>query len=295
MTVYNLSEEPSEFEIDQFDIERDDRSLNDEKSSALRHQYNLDSVGMNHLFLSAYDLEYVADHFARNKRPLRVISYPKPSNTCYEKASLLMGWNPLNVVKAFYLQSVPDGGLYGVIVPETGCFLDRNWVHQQLGLPADVQLVRAKELPRQMSFGTCSPFIKPEDLWENGGPVKKIIFDKETLVSKRHEAHFDDFSFGLDHHFSIQMNYYHCFKMLRERYRDVVLDREVLRLAFNERLVRKKGRIKIDYEFKSLNYRTACFINNIHGYGDVTVVNDHIDELFVPEVLTTTLEPSLPS
>jgi len=50
--------------------------------------------------------------------------------------------------------------------------------------------------------------------------------------------------------------------------------------------VRTKGRLKITYEFNSLNYRIARFINGIHGSGDVSIVNDHVDELDLPDVLT---------
>ena len=138
-----------------------------------------------------------------------------------------------------------------------------------------------------MSFGSCSPFITSSDILGHGGRIKNILFDKETFMLKQHENSFDNFSFGLEHRLSIQMNYYHCYKMLKHLYGDRVIDREILNLSFKERLVRKKGRIQIDYEFKSLNYRTAQFINNIHGFGDVSITNDRIDELFIPEVLTS--------
>ena len=64
------------------------------------------------------------------------------------------------------------------------------------------------------------------------------------------------------------------------------IDEEILNLSFKEKFIRDKGKIKIAYEFKTLNYRTAQFINGIHGYGDVSIVNDYIDELDLPEVLT---------
>jgi hypothetical protein len=287
MSIYNLSERDSELTLHQFELDRDDPSLNSTMAPAMQYQFRVDSNMLDELFLSKYGLEYISRYSLKNKRSVRVLSFPKATNTCYEKADILQEWNPLNVIKAFYLESSIDGTLYAVIVPETGCFLDRESVKQQLDLPTDVRLLRATHLPEHMSFGSCSPFIRNEDIVGNGGKIKNIIFDKETLALKRHEKSMDDFSFGLDHRLSLQMNYYHCYEMLRSTFSDVVLDREILSLSFKERLVRRKGRIKIDYEFESLNYRTAQFINTIHGFGDVSITNDHIDELFIPEVLTS--------
>jgi hypothetical protein len=52
-----------------------------------------------------------------------------------------------------------------------------------------------------------------------------------------------------------------------------------LNLSFKEELVRSNGRISISFEFNSLDFRTARFINSIHGYGEVSILNDHVDEL----------------
>ncbi|MBV7326673.1 hypothetical protein KFU94_00140 [Chloroflexi bacterium TSY] len=250
MSIYHLTDQESEVTWEQFDMDQDDPSLNPNMASALQYQYRVDQKTLNQLFLKKYNLNYISHYFLKNKNPVRIVSFPKATNTCYEKAEVLQDWDPLNVIKAFYLESSDDGSLYAIIVSETGCFLDRDFVRQQLNLPGDVRLVRATQLPAQMSFGSCSPFIRQEDLVENGGKVRSIVFDKETLVLKRHENSLDDFSFGLEHRLSIQMNYYHCYKMLQHFFANVVTDREILRLSFKERLVRKKGRIKIDYEFK---------------------------------------------
>ena len=81
------------------------------------------------------------------------------------------------------------------------------------------------------------------------------------------------------------MNYYHCYNMLMKIYPAVVAEEEILNLSFKEKLIRNNGKINIAYEFHSLNYRTARFINSIHGYGDVSIINDYIDELDLPRVL----------
>ena len=287
MSIYYLTDGEPNIELHQFDLNRDDPSLNSKMAPALQHQYTVNSTTLNKLFLSKYGLDYISQYFLKNEKPVRILSLPKATNTCYEKADILKGWNPLNVIKAFYLESTLDGTLYAIIIPETGCFLDRENVKRQLNIDDNVSLVRATCLPSHMNFGTCSPFVLQDDLVKNGGKIKHIVFDKESLILKRHENSMDDFSFGLEHRLSIQMNYYHCYRMLRHIYSDLVVDRDILCLSFKEHLVRKKGRIKIDYEFRTLNYRTAQFINNIHGYGDVSIINDHIDELFIPDVLTS--------
>jgi len=82
------------------------------------------------------------------------------------------------------------------------------------------------------------------------------------------------------------MNYAACFDMLAARFGAAVLDRELLGLVFKENLVKKNGKIRIHYEFDSLNYRAARFVEQIHGYGDVSIVNDYSDESYLPELLT---------
>jgi hypothetical protein len=270
-----------------FDLKRDDPSLNGDRATAIENEYRVDPAAMNRLFFAQYHLEYVSRYFNASKNTLRVLTYPWATNTCYEKANILGTWNPLNIIKAFYLASVKDGSLYAVVIPETGCFIDKARIKGQLGLPEDDTLVKATELPQNMNYGTCSPFILENDLQGQGGRVAKIVFDTETLIQKKHENILDDFSFGLDHQVSIQMNYYQCYKVLKSNFHQAVMDCDILKLAFTERFTRKEGRIKIDYEFQSLNYRTAKFINSIHGYGDVKIVNDCVDELYLPDVLTT--------
>ena len=138
-----------------------------------------------------------------------------------------------------------------------------------------------------MSFGTCSPFILESDLLSNGGKVAKIVFDTETLEMKKDDQHLDDFSFGMDHRMSVQMNYYHCYLLIKEMYPEVVEKREVLNLSFKEKFIRKNGRLSINYDFKSINYKTAKFINGIHGYGDVSITNDYMDELDISGLLSS--------
>jgi hypothetical protein len=78
--------------------------------------------------------------------------------------------------------------------------------------------------------------------------------------------------------------------MMKKMFPNVVTEGEVLNLSFKERFNRVNGKISISYEFNSLNYRTAKFINSIHGYGDVSIFNDYVDELDLPNVLSGTKE-----
>ncbi len=274
--------------LEGFEIINDDPSLNEYQRPALKTVYRVSEKQFNELFFSHYNIEYVSHYFHRNKKEFRVVSYPQETNTCYEKAKVLGELlNPLNVIKALYLECSVTGGLYVIVVPETGCFINRSQLATKMELSDGAYLEKAKELPQNMSFGTCSPFIVEEDLFRNGGNVLKIIFDTETLIMKKHENTLDDFSFGIDHRLSVQMNYYQCYKMLKQMYGNVVSDEEILTLTFKEKFIRKKGKIKINYEFKTINYRTASFVNSIHGYGDVTISNDYIDELDLPGILTS--------
>lgn len=285
MSIYNIDYFCSSGQV--HNIELDDPSLNGSGSSSLQNEYNLPSSEIEDLFLSKYQLEYITKYVGDRSVSFRIVSHPEKSNTCYEKAQLIDSCDPLNIIKALYFECPLDQQLYVIVVPETGCFIDRSSIASLFGLPQDVVLAKAKMLPMNMSYGTCSPFITRDDLIENGGKIAKIIFDSETLVSKKHENSLDDFSFGLDHRFSLQMNYYHCYKMLKATFGSLVSSDDVLTLSFKEKFIRKGGKIKINYEFKSLNYRTAKFINSIHGVGDVSVENDCIDELDLPEILTS--------
>ena len=270
-----------------YNIEQDDPSLNDCNSASLQELINLPKIEFNNLFLSKYKLEYITKYSQERGVPFRIVTHPRDTNTCYEKAILLGSWDPLNIIKALYFECQSDQHLYVVVVPETGCFMDKTYLTSLLGLPQGVVLAKSKLLPKNMAYGTCSPFITPDDLLENGGKVAQIIFDSETLVSKKNNKFLDDFSFGLDHRFSLQMNYYHCFKMLKAVFGDIVIADKVLTLSFSEKFIRKNGKINIHYDFKTINYRTAKFINSIHGGGDVTIVNDYVDELDIPDVLTS--------
>lgn len=221
---------------------------------------------MNQLFLTKYNLEYISHFFEKNKIPLRVISFPEATNTCYEKAEILPNWSPLNVIKSVFLESSMDGTLYGIVIPETGCQLDIGRIKGEIELSDNERLIRAKHLPLYMSYGSCSPFIQKNDTVGNGKKLKYIVFDTETLYLKKKEDLLDDFSFGLEHQLSLQMNYYQCYRMLKYYFPNVVIDKSILCLSLEERIIRKKGQIKINYQFKSINYRTAKSINSVHGY-----------------------------
>jgi hypothetical protein len=266
------------------DYETEDPALTGGRGDFDAVRFDLTRDQMNGLFFDRYGIDYIS-RFFMNGRNFRVLSFPKATNTCYEKAEILANWDPLNVIKALYFECLETGFLYAAVIPETGCFIDKNHFAQVLDLSHGVRLAQAKNLPKNMTYGTCSPFISDADLPQNGGCVRRIVFDSEALTMKKHENTLDDFSFGQDHRFSIQMNYYQCYKMLKYFFGKVIPQESLLKLAFKEKLTRKNGRIKIAYEFESLNYRTASFINGIHGYGDVTITNDHVDELDIPEVL----------
>lgn len=286
MSIYYIDENNKNM-MDSFDLEKDDPSLNGQDSSPLKNIYRINKSLFNQLFFCEYDLEYITDYFHANNKEFRVVSYPYGTNTCYEKGIILDGWNPLNIIKALYVESSSDQVLFAVVVPETGCFLDKRQLKEKVDVSGDGYLFMAKDLPKNMSYGTCSPFIISEDLVQNGGRVRRIIFDTETLTMKKHDNALDDFSFGNNHRLSVQMNYYQCYKMLKQKYGNIVVaNKEILTLSFKRKFIRKNGKIKINYEFNAINYRTANFINSIHGYGDVSVENDHVEELDLPEVLT---------
>lgn len=286
MSTYRLKSHAPTLAPDAYDIEKQDPSLNGESLPSLAQEMQLDAQAFRRLFLSQYDLEYIADYFEKSHDECRIVTHPKRTNTCYEKAELLGEWSPLNVIKALYFESPDTGALYAMVIPETGCFIDRSRLASAFGLPAESVLGKASNLPKGMNFGTCSPFILESDALSNGGCVKSILFDRETLVLKRHERTLDDFSYGTDHRFSIQMNYYDCYDMLKCKFSDLVSDEDLLTLNFKETFVRNRGRIKITYEFNSLSYRISSLINSIHGCGDIVVVDDHVDELDLPDVLS---------
>ncbi|MFN7980515.1 MAG: hypothetical protein U0Q11_01525 [Vicinamibacterales bacterium] len=285
MTVYRLKPLAAPLVVDDEDLETTDQSLNGQAVHSCVHEVDVTGEDLFRLFLRKYDLGYVVDHFEKSRDQCRIVTHPRKTNTCYEKAELLGEWSPLNVIKALYFECPDTDALYAVVTPETGCFLDRAQIRTALRIPPGAELRKAESLPRGMTFGTCSPFIHDDDAAVNGGRVQRILFDRETLVLKRHERTLDDFSFGSDHRLSIQMNYYDCYHMLRRRFGDLVQDEEILTLAFKESFVRNRGRIKVTYEFNSLNYRISSFINSIHGYGDIAIVDDHLDELDLPDVL----------
>jgi len=286
VSIYYIDSGADPISEPDFNIEKRDPSLCDSKAASLKVEIGLRPDDFRSVFLSKYNLDYICDFIYSTNTGLRIVTHPCETNTCFEKAEILGSWDPLNIIKVFYLECPMNGLLYAIVVPETGCFIDKKNVKQLLNLPDKAYLKKAGKLPSNMSFGTCSPFVLDEDLVKTGGHVDKIVFDRETLAMKKKNQTIDDFSFGIDHRMSLQMNYYDCYKLLRYRYPENVIEDEILNLSFKEKLVRNKGKIKIAYEFNSLNYRTAKFINSIHGFGDVSIINDYIDELNLPEVLT---------
>jgi hypothetical protein len=279
MSLYFIDAKKSLSETVDFDIEVTDPSLNGEEVHSLINEFGLPRKDFDRLFFSRYGIDYISDYFSSNQINFRVVTHPYETDTCFEKAELLGDWNPLNVIKALYFEYSKDQSLYAMVIPETGCFINRARVKEILNLEGEGYLRKATQLPKHMSFGTCSPFISKGDLKINGGRVEKIVFDSQTLGLKKGEGVLDDFSFGLDHRMSVQMNYYHCFQMLKEIYPGVIDQAEILNLSFKEKLVRNNGRISITFEFNSLDFRTTQFINSIHGYGEVSILNDYVDEL----------------
>lgn len=288
MSIYYANDKVPLLIDNDIDIEKRDPSLNGQMADSFLNEFKLNIKDFSSLFFSKYKIDYISQCFFSNNLEFRVVTHPYETNTCFEKAELLGSWDPLNVIKALYFEYSVDDSLYAVVVPETGCFINRGRLKDILNLPGDGFLKKANILPKYMSFGTCSPFITNEDLKINGGRIERILFDSETLHVKKYDKTLDDFSFGLDHRMSIQINYYHCFSMLKKIYPDIILEKEILNLSFHEKLIRNNGKINITYEFNSLNYRTTKFINSIHGYGDVTIINDYLDELNLPHILNAT-------
>ena len=260
--------------------------MNGQSLPSLVNERQINGEAFRQLFLSQYGLEYIADYFEKCQGECRIVTHPKKTNTCFEKSELLGEWSPLNVIKALYFECPDTGALYAMVIPETGCFIDRTQVTSALRLPQGTLLKKASNLPKGMTFGTCSPFILESEASLNGGCVKNILFDRETLVLKRSERTLDDFSYGTDHRFSIQMNYYDCYDMLKCKFGDLISGKDLLKLSFKESFLRNRGRIKITYEFNTLSYRISSVINSIHGSGDIVVVDDHVDELDLPDVLS---------
>ncbi|PKM51730.1 MAG: hypothetical protein CVV02_05565 [Firmicutes bacterium HGW-Firmicutes-7] len=285
MSIYIIDDNSNELIKDDLDLLNKDPSINGDKANSLLNEFKLSRVDYCRLFLKKYGIDYIAEYFISKGLDFRIISHPYETHTCFEKADLLEAWDPLNVIKALYFEYSLDGSLYAVVVPETGCFINTSRLKEVLNLQGDGFLKKTLSLPQYMKHGTCSPFVTYNDVGKKATKVKKIIFDLETLKIKKKENSIDDFSFGTDHRFSMQMNYYHCYKMLNKLYPDIICKKNVLKLSFREKFIRTKGRIKISYDFESINYKTAKFINSIHGYGDVSIINDYVDELDIPEIL----------
>lgn len=286
MTIYYIDNDVDSLSANELELDRNDNSLNGNSSPSLSQECRVTLADFNKLFFEEYSLEYVSDYFLSKQHDIRIVSHSNETKTCFDKAEMLTPWDPLNIIKAFYLECSTNESLYVVVIPETGCFIDKTRIKEILNLPQESFLRKAKDLPNNMSYGTCSPFIVDGDIVNNRGRVAKILFDTESLVIKKNDNTLDDFSFGLDHRLSLQINYYQCFKMLKKRFPDIISDEEILNLSFKEKFVRNNGKIRVTYDFDSLNYRTAKFINSIHGFGNVSILNDFVDELDLPEILT---------
>jgi hypothetical protein len=279
MSIYYLSSEDKLERSTAFNPERDDPSLNGLKAHSLLNEFRLSPAECDRLFFAEHGIVYITKYFTSRGHRFRVVSHPAETDTCFEKAELMGAWNPLNVIKALYFENLQSKVLYAVVLPETGCFVNRARIKELLGLPGTECIRKATQLPQHMSFGTCSPFVVESDLRDSGGLVERIIFDTQALEFKSRTDDLDDFSFGLDHRMSVQMSYYRAFEMLKDLFPGAIRKENILNLSFKERLVRSSGRINISFEFNSLDYQTAQFINGIHGYGEVSIINDYVDEL----------------
>lgn len=234
MTVYRLLQNRVEQLPELFDLYRDDPTLNGRGASAFAATYELDVESFKKLFLSIYSLDYIAHFFHEKQYECRVMSFPQKTNTCTEKLSLLPGWYSNSIIKALYFESSSDGSLCAAITPEFGRHVNIKNLQKELNFSKGDSLIRSTCLPQNMIYGTCSPFITEADLITHGGAVRHIVFDDESLSRKQSEGGLDDFSFGLDHKLSIQMNYYDCYCMLKERYQDVVKSRNVSTTSFKQ-------------------------------------------------------------
>jgi hypothetical protein len=265
-------------------VEAVDPSLDGNSAGSLDRVFRLAPTDFDARFFQPYGLEYLGTHFRSHGFELRVVSHPRATTTCFEKAELL-GWDPLNVIKALYFEDQVTHRLFAVVVPETGCFVDMARIGRIAGITEPGRLRKSSTFPRNMERGTCSPFLTEADLVAAGGLVERIWFDTGSLLGKRNGGLLDDFSFGLDHRFSVQLGYAHAYDLLRARYPGVITDAEILSLSFKQVMARVKGKIKLRYEFESLNYRTAAFFSSMHGARDVTISNDYVDELDLPDPL----------
>jgi hypothetical protein len=280
MTIYRLSAKPT-IDLATFRMSEEDTSLGSTRASSLAHVVDVSPAQLTTLFFEAYGLSYVVEYFVSRHLPLRVVTHPRETNTCFEKAELLgHDWSPLNVIRAVYLQDTQTAALYAAIVPETGCFLDRNRVRQVLGGESELGALEVSPvLPRNMILGTCSPFVEEEDVRSASNPVTAIVFDSETLFEKKHDDTLDDFSLGKDRRMSVQMNYYHCFKMLKHVYGSVVRSEEIMGVKCTERLVRARGRLRLTYDVDTASYRIAKRFDEISRSVSLSISNDHIDEV----------------
>jgi hypothetical protein len=280
MSVYALSAsstlDPSEVRIEELD-----GSLGPARLPSLAHTFHVTAAQMRALFFDSYDLGYLVEYFASRQLPLRVVTHPVETNTCFEKAELLgADWSPLDVIKAVYLRDSDNGNVHAFAVPETGCFLDRDRLRNLLGGPSSVGPLAVSEvLPRNMVLGTCSPFVTDADARSTDVVLSAIVFDSETLMEKKHDRTLDDFSFGLDRRFSLQMSYFHAYKVLKHHYPSLVQSEEIMGVTCTERLVRSRGRLKINYDIESLSYRIAKRLDEISRSVSLSSSNDHIDEV----------------
>ena len=182
----------------------------------LETSFQLAYRDMETLFFQPCELQYLFQYLVQTPVEFRIVTLPQSSNTCLEKAKLLGDWNPLAVIKAIYLQIGDTSDVIAVIVPETGYPLDKQKLKVELDFPDSIDLKKSQWLPEFMEYGTCSPFVRPEDLARSGGRLRHIIFDDMSLRAKAKDNPYDDFSVGLNHCVSLQMNYFDCFSLMQE-------------------------------------------------------------------------------
>ncbi len=219
-------------------------------------EYTLDKTELDLQFFDRYEIGYISNYAFINNSQLRIISLPYATSTCEKKAEALGNWNLSNTIKTLYFYNGFDDSNIAVVIPETGYRLDIANLKNYLNIPPEFLIRPSEHLPENMKYGTCSPFLKKKDL--SKGKVSKIIFDSESLIEKKRENEYDDFSFGLDNQLSLQMNYFTCFDMLKEIFgEDVVIEAPILQPGFRKKIDLKKGGLKVVYEVTSLNYIAA--------------------------------------
>src|ERR1035437_5555045 len=150
MSSYRIDQNAPPLSSSGFNIERTDGSLNGENAQSLATEYRLNTGDFNKLFFTPYGLDYISTYFISKQLDFRVVTHPYKTDTCFQKAELLDSWDPLNVIKALYFENSIDNLLYAVVVPETGCFINRPRLRKILNLEGTGFFKKAEMLPLNM-------------------------------------------------------------------------------------------------------------------------------------------------